>query len=318
MKRLMRTLLLLIALSAFVLSAFELARRYQAEYFLVLETSAIEKADALLSQKRWQEAKYLASYLSSRADLADYAHAHSIELAADTALDYLPLQTQSFLDGMISGEANNTASLLGAVSLDLFVIGDIRDILVQGYKELTEQNGDKIILALSATGLGLSLLPEFHWVPAIMKGMKRSGALSKPFIQTLAKAANTALESGDFKPLGKLVNHFGRVIVNLGLGPSNGAMQAVHSQASLAKLSRAASIDPKQTYVIAALTGQRGIKMLDYSGKNVASIAQKIKHTSRLAKIAKTSFGAIPLQLVILVLLLSSVLIFILRPLQRR
>lgn len=310
----MRTLLFLVSLSIYLASTYELVRRYQAEHFLVLETSAIEKADSLLAQKRWQEAKYLASYLSTRPDLANTAHAHSIELAADTALDYLPLQTQSFLEGMISGEANNTASLLGAVSLDLFVVGDVRDIIVQGYKELTEQNGDKIILALSATGLSLSLLPEFHWVPSIMKGMKRSGALSKPFLETLGKAANTALESGNFKPLGKLVSHFGRVVEKLGIGPGRGAMRAVHSEADLAKLARAASLNPKQSYAISTLTGQRGLKMLDFSGKNVASIAQKIKHTSRLAKIAKKSFGALPTQLIVVLLLLSSAFMFIFRP----
>lgn len=314
----MRTLLFLLSILICLASSYELARRHQARNFLILEANPLDLADTLLAQKRWREARYLADFVATRPELGELARAQSITLAAETALDFLPIQIQAFLQGVISGEANNTASLLGAVTLDLFVIGDVRDILVQGYKEFSEQNGDKIILALSATGLSLSLLPAFHWAPAIVKGMKRTDAFSESMIRTLNRLAHKAIKTGEFEPLAKVVTNFGRVIERLGLGPAKGAMQAIHSEADLAKLARAASFDANQSYAISTLGGQHGIQMLNYSGKNVSSIAQKIKYSSRLAKVAKKSFGVLPSGFVLMVLLLSMLSLIRYRPLRRQ
>ena len=313
-----RALLFSLSLAICLTSIFELNRRYQASQYLILESNPLKQAESLLTENRWQEAKYLAEFIRANPHLGDEVRAHSIILAADTALDYLPLQIKAFLGGAMSGEAYNSASLLGAVSLDLFVIGDVRDILVQGYKQLTEQNGDKVILALSASGLSLTLLPQFHWAPSILKGMKRTNTLSKPFSNLLKVNARIALRTGDFRPLAKLITHFGRMIEKLGIGPSKGAMQAVYTQADLMKLARAAALEPQQSYAIAALAGNRGIKRLEFSGKNVNKVAAKFKYASRLAKVAKKSFGSLPLILVLTIWLLSLVSLVYCRPFLRQ
>ncbi len=313
-----RTFLFLLSFAICLVSAYELNRRYQANQFLLLEHDPISEAETLLAEKRWREARYLAEFIRQNPQLGDPVRAQSILLTAETALDYLPLQLKAFLDGAISGEVHNSASLLGAVSLDLFVIGDVRDILVQGYKQLSEQNGDKVILALSASGLSLALLPQFHWAPSVLKGMKRTNALSKPFSKLIKANARLALRTGDFRPLAKLITHFGRMIEKLGIGPSKGAMQAVHTEADLIKLSRAAALEPQQSYAIAALAGNRGVKRLAYSGKNVGQIAAKFKYTSRLAKVAKKSLGGIPITIVLVMLLLSLVSLLYYRPFLRR
>lgn len=296
-----RLLLFLLSLTICVASGYELSRRQQERHDLVLQTEPLNRADTLLLQKHWQEARMLAGIVREQPGLGDIQRARSIEMAAEAALDSFTLQAQAYFSGLISGEVTNSASLAGALTLDLFVIGDLRDLVVQGYKEAAYQQGDEVVMALSAAGLGLALLPELHWAPAILKGLKRAGALSGRFIKMLRKHARSALGSGDFKPLAGVVNDFGRAAEALGPGPVSGAMRAVENESDLATLARAAAFNPRQSYAVATLGGTRGLRMVDKNGRNIGSVARRLKVSSRLAKTASKSLGALSTSTVIVI-----------------
>ncbi len=170
----------------------------------------------------------------------------------------------------------------------------MRDLAVQGYREIVYDDGDIIILALSATGLGLALLPGLHWAPSLLKTLRRGGALSERFSRILYKHAQTALQTGDFKPLGRVVEDFAEATQALGPGPVSGAMRVVETESDLARLSAAARFNPKQAYAVSTLAGQRGLKQVNRNGRNIEAVAHKLKRSSRLAKAAKKSLGALP------------------------
>lgn len=299
--------LFLILLSSFLVacSGYELHRRYQDAHFLVLETRPLNQADTLIVQQRWQEARYLARLVQAQPELGDRQRAQSIAMAAETAQASLLVQSEAFIQGALSGEANNRASLMGALLLDLFLIGDIRDLLVQGYKEIVYDEGDEVVIALSATGLSLTLLPGVHWAPAILKSFKRTGALSERFISILHKHAHTALETGDFQPLARVVTDFSRSVRAMGPVPASGVMHTVHTENDLAKLANAASLDPGRSYSLVALSGRRGLKQLNKDGRNIATVSRKLKLGSRLGKSAKKSLGSLPVSYVVTLFLLS-------------
>jgi hypothetical protein len=74
-------------------------------------------------------------------------------------LEYtLPEKVKSFLwDGVIKGEVYDSISGLGAIASDLCVFGDVRDLSIQGWRYLWgDPSFDKLIMILSATGIGLS------------------------------------------------------------------------------------------------------------------------------------------------------------------
>lgn len=303
-----RLILFLFLFAVVCISTFELNRRFQETNYLMLEDAPLNKADTLIAQAKWQEAKLLAQFLQLRPDLDDTKRAQSIEIAADAALDSLPISSQAFINGLISGEADNTSSLLGALTLDLFVLGDIRDLVVQGYKEITDQDGDKIILALSATGLTLSLVPQLHWAPSVMKSLKRSSSFSPAFIKTLKRISAQSIKSGNYKPLAKVVTNFAQTTKYLGFAPTKGIIKAVRSPQDLKRLAGASKLYPKRTYGLTALVGQRGLKLLSKSGGNIAAISQKIKRVSRLAKTSKKTFGVLPKNIILFALIVSLLL----------
>lgn len=76
-----------------------------------------------------------------------------------TGLDYTLMgKARSFAwDGVVKGDVHDSYSGAGAVSADLLIIGDIRDLGIQSWKYLTNADDfDKWILILSAGGIGLT------------------------------------------------------------------------------------------------------------------------------------------------------------------
>jgi hypothetical protein len=59
-------------------------------------------------------------------------------------------------NGVVKGEVYDSYSGLGAISADLCLIGDVRDLGIQGWRYFMDDQGfDKVILILSAAGIGL-------------------------------------------------------------------------------------------------------------------------------------------------------------------
>src|SRR5246500_4597430 len=61
-----------------------------------------------------------------------------------------------FATGLVTGEADDVASLSGTVTGDLFVIGDIRDVLREGKHLAMGEETDRLVLGLAAAGLAVT------------------------------------------------------------------------------------------------------------------------------------------------------------------
>ncbi len=110
-----------------------------------------------------------AALLAGDADLADsfvaLAQEKRIPLSDDTihrVNDAVAEENSSshvakrFASGLITGEADDVASLSGTVTGDLFVIGDIRDVLREGKHLAMGEDTDRLVLSLAAAGLAVT------------------------------------------------------------------------------------------------------------------------------------------------------------------
>ncbi|MGU9956930.1 MAG: hypothetical protein ACNYPI_04620 [Arenicellales bacterium WSBS_2016_MAG_OTU3] len=255
---------------------------------LLISDSSAEAAQSLLQQKRWAEAKLMTEFVRQFPNLnqseTDAQNAERIDKAATTEIDSNWSNVKSFAQGMATGEPHDMSSMLGSLSLDLFVIGDVRDLVVQGWKQAVYGNGDKLILALSAVGLVSTLAPELDWAPALMKGFRKMGALSERFVKSVSDLGSRALTSGNYSALGKVMSDFGSAAKHLGPGPLAHVMKTVDTPLSLGKLSGAAAVNPAGAYGLVAMTGKTGVKRLGKDGANVAVLLRTAKTSSRLAK----------------------------------
>jgi hypothetical protein len=96
--------------------------------------------------------------------------------------------------GALTGRGTDTASAAGAIVADLFVFGDVRDLVVQSGHWLRGEETDEVIVALSAGGILLTVSPELDLGSAVIKLARRMGALSDAFARAIAEAARRAVK----------------------------------------------------------------------------------------------------------------------------
>ena len=110
-----------------------------------------------------------AALASSDADLANsfvaLAHEKNIPLAdglVQRVADAVAEESSSthfakrFATGLVTGNADDVASLSGTVAGDLFVFGDIRDVVREGKHLAMGEDTDRLILGLATVGLAVT------------------------------------------------------------------------------------------------------------------------------------------------------------------
>lgn len=289
-----------IATLCFCIAGMEITNRIDGS--LVMYQDPAESAETLAAEGRWAEASLLAEFSLTRPDLSDAKRAAEVSRRASEELDSFRGQIERFAHGAITGEPTDMASMMGSLSLDLFVIGDIRDLAVQGWKEATDGSGDSVILALSAVGLTTTLAPHLDWAPALLKALKRSGALTREFVKFLSHTVRQAAKTRDYGRLTTVVGDFGQAAKRLGPGPLRGAMAAVDNADDLTRVARAAEFDAGGTYALARLFGKDGVKAIGKDGKNVGALLTSVKAGSRISKFLKKTAGSLPTAWIVIIM----------------
>jgi hypothetical protein len=100
--------------------------------------------------------------------------------------------------GALTGKANTPEGLAAALATDLFVVGDVRDLAIQGKNWVMDEDVDEFIVILSAVGIATTAAPYGDWLPALLKAARRAGALSKAFVRTFGHICTVALKTRDF------------------------------------------------------------------------------------------------------------------------
>lgn len=124
------------------------ALRNDAEVIGRNATQALEAGDADLARSFAELAQErgiaLAPEISDRVEAAVAAESSSAAVA------------RRFATGLVTGEVSDVASLSGTVAGDLFVFGDIRDVVREGKRLATGEEADRLVLGLAGVGLAVT------------------------------------------------------------------------------------------------------------------------------------------------------------------
>ena len=129
----------------------------------------IREIQKLKSENRRDDALDLARFFKAN-QITDQDKIAKIE----KALEYSAAEkiTSFAWGGAIRGQVHDSYSGIGAISADLCVVGDIRDLGIQSWKYLTGgQDFDGFVTILSAAGIGLSSTPFLDGTNALAKNI---------------------------------------------------------------------------------------------------------------------------------------------------
>lgn len=160
--------------------------------------------------------------------------------------------------GAVTGRGESIEQLLGAIAADLFVVGDVRDLVVQGITYARGDDPDELLVALSSLGLVLTLAPEIDWAPALLKVARKAGAVTeglKDFFVRAIKAKRTeaiAAACGDATKLATHASPAGALRV----------LRFAENEAELAKLAAFAERNGAKGGAALLITGREGAALV--------------------------------------------------------
>jgi hypothetical protein len=110
---------------------------------------------------------------------------------------------KGFATGLVTGNADDVASLSGTVAGDLFVWGDIRDVVREGKHLVMGEDADHLILGLAAAGLAVTAATYVSVGGALplraglslVKDTRRVGRLSEGLVQWAGRAGREVVDA---------------------------------------------------------------------------------------------------------------------------
>jgi hypothetical protein len=112
-----------------------------------------------------------------------------------------------FARGFVTGEPDDLASLAGTATGDLFVFGDARDALREGYRLARGEEADQLILGLACVGLAVTAGTYASFgagTPArvglsVIKAARKTGRIGKPFSAAMLRTVGDVVDGAALK-----------------------------------------------------------------------------------------------------------------------
>src|SRR5215212_955654 len=165
----------------------------------------------------------------------------------------------SFARGFVTGTPEDIASAAGMLTGDLFVFGDVRDVVREGWRGMRGEEVDKLVLGLAGTGIAVTAglyvsagiaAPARAGLSAV-KTARRGGHLGAPLVRLLKVETREGLT--------KFVGNLGRVQSRTGMRGSLDALKIAEHPKDVAKLAALAAAKGNKTRAIVKVLGRGAI-----------------------------------------------------------
>ncbi len=147
----------LIALLVFIAAILILYDRGNSNSFNNLEVlrriDPIPRTQQLVNDKKYSEANEYLSFFMQFPYVYENQKAVDLIEEIDRYRTDWEYKAKNIADGIIYGKSDEVEGQISAGLSDLFVIGDVRDLGMEGYNYFNDNEVDKVVVALSSIGL---------------------------------------------------------------------------------------------------------------------------------------------------------------------
>lgn len=161
----------------------------------------------LADEGRFAEALLAAETGMERTEGPDRAELERLRAQTVARRDSWWRRARDVGSGAITGRGSTLEELLGAIGADMLVIGDVRDLVIEGGRLVADGETDEVVLLLSAAGLATTAVPMADWGPAVLKVARKTGAMSRG----LADWVVSAVRGGRVTEVGELYADVGKL-----------------------------------------------------------------------------------------------------------
>jgi hypothetical protein len=167
----------------------------------------------------------------------------------------------SFARGFITGEPDDMAGAAGMAAGDLFVFGDVRDVVREGSRMARGQETDTLLLGLAGAGIAvtagtyasLGAAAPARVGLSLVKAARRTGRLGAPLVRAIRMEKTEGIV--------KLAGDIGRTRAKAGTRAALDAVKISDSPKDLAKFARLADAKGNRTRAVMKVLGRSAIML---------------------------------------------------------
>ena len=273
----------------------------------------ISEINTLIKEKRWSEANILCEDVIAL-DLPCAQDAAKLKKQTEKESKKIKNRLYKAVKGFVTGSPDNSIEELGgSIASDMFLYGDIRDLVKQGYYKITGKETDPVIVALASLGIATEAIDAIDWAPAVLKGFRKVGAISNSLGQFIIDISKKIVKTKKLSYAGNFFKDFKVIFDKAGFVRSSQIIKHASNADDIALLAKSTKLSPNNTYLLSRIAkentcdtiktlnqhpnpkslmrkiAQKGAKSLKYV--KMASRGSKIIHKQQIGKFLRQMLG---------------------------
>jgi len=230
----------------------------------------------LISKQKYSDANEYLSYFMQFDYMKTNPQAQELQKIIQTKRDSYEYKKDKVIDGILHGKSDENIGKLSAIASDFLVIGDIRDLFIQGNNYMNDRKVDKVILALSSLGLLATATTIYSMgatAPAkdgisILKYGKRVNKIPNWLSKAIVKEAKVSKETKSLKNVQKILDPIYTLYQKVGLKDTLNLLKESKNLKELNGIVKFSKRFGKNSSGLIKTVGIKSIKTID-SMKNV-------------------------------------------------
>jgi hypothetical protein len=232
----------------------------------------IPKTKELIKKEKYADAQEYLSYFMQFDYVKNNPEAIKLNEELTKKRDSFEYKKDKILEGILEGKSDEDIGKLSAIASDFFVIGDIRDLAIQGNNYINDKEVDNVVLALSTLGLmatastiySLGATAPAKDAISVLKYAKRTKNIPPWLGKVLVREAKVAKETKSLKSIRGVLNPIYELYKNVGLKET---MRILKETKNLNELKSAVKISNRfgknSGYLLKLTGGSKSIKRVE-------------------------------------------------------
>ena len=178
-----------------------------------------------MRQEKYAKAEEYLGYFITYPYVSKNPESHKLSQEIQTKRNSYEYQGEKLIEGLLQGKSDEDIGKASAIASDFLIIGDIRDLSIEGAHFYNDKKVDKVVVALSSLGLiatistlyTLGVTAPVKTSISILKYAKQANKLPIWLTNRLIKDAKIAKESYSVRHIEKLLEPIHKLYEKVGL-----------------------------------------------------------------------------------------------------
>jgi len=257
----------IVILIAVTLSLLILEERKTFDLTTLVQIDPIPHTKELIKKKKYVEAEEYLSFFMKQAYVENNPESNRLLQLIRNKRNSYSYKTEKFLEGIVQGGSDEEIGKISAIASDFLLIGDIRDLSIEGMHYANDQKVDNFIVALSSLGVlatattiySLGATTPVKSSLSLLKYGKKLNKIPSWLQQEIIRYAKIAKETNSLDKLNNLVEPISKIYKKVGLNQTLTLLKSSRNLKELTSLANFSSRFKKSSPILLAITHNKAL-----------------------------------------------------------